>query len=245
MLELREQKNNAETQLRELQGQLGSLDKDKQELKTALAELQKKLETARATPDPLKAEMDTLRTENSRLQTQVVELTHQKGAAEVQLSKVEKEYTGLATEAKELKSARDRVDRLEAAVSERDKKLIQFEQKFGEQEKALVIEKAAKDKMGVDLASRHDTIVNLQKRHETARSVQLKLESDIQNSRQENARLQSQLHEAKAQKPAPVSTPPPTRALATSHPPPVSSATGGATPDPAGAIDYVIKRKSQ
>ena len=234
MLELRRQKDDTETRLRELQTRFGALEKDQQELKatkTRVAEF----ESAVASKDK----------ENTRLQAQLVEINNQKGAAEARLGEVEKQNTGLAAGTKELISARDRVAQLAAAVSERDKKLIQFEQKFGDLEKALATEKAAKDQMGVELSSRQAAIADLQKRLEAARSAQLKLETDIQNTQQENARLQSQLQEVKAQKPALPPAPAPARAPAISQPPPVPSDTAGAAPDPAGVIDFVIKRKSQ
>ena len=234
MLELRRQKDDTETRLRELQTRFGALEKDQQELKatkTRVAEF----ESAVASKDK----------ENTRLQAQLVEINNQKGAAEARLGEVEKQNTGLAADTKELISARDRVAQLAAAVSERDKKLIQFEQKFGDLEKALTKEKAAKDQMGVELSSRQAAIADLQKRLEAARSAQLKLETDIQNTQRENARLQSQLQEVKAQKPALPPAPAPARAPAISQPPPVPSDTAGAAPDPAGVIDFVIKRKSQ
>jgi predicted nucleic acid-binding Zn-ribbon protein len=234
MLELRRQKDDTETRLRELQTRFGALEKDQQELKatkTRVAEF----ESAVASKDK----------ENTRLQAQLVDINNQKGAAEARLGEVEKQNTGLAADTKELISARDRVAQLAAAVSERDKKLIQFEQKFGDLEKALATEKAAKDQMGVELSSRQAAIADLQKRLEAARSAQLKLETDIQNTQQENARLQSQLQELKAQKPALPPAPAPARAPAISQPPPVPSDTAGAAPDPAGVIDFVIKRKSQ
>ena len=234
MLELRRQKDDTETRLRELQTRFGALEKDQQELKatkTRVAEF----ESAVASKDK----------ENTRLQAQLVEINNQKGAAEARLGEVEKQNTGLAADTKELISARDRAAQLEAAVSERDKKLIQFEQKFGDLEKALATEKAAKDQMGVELSSRQAAIADLQKRLEAARSAQLKLETDIQNTQRENARLQSQLQEVKAQKPALPPAPAPARAPAISQPPPVPSDTAGAAPDPAGVIDFVIKRKSQ
>ena len=297
MLELRRQKDDSETRLRELQTRFGALEKDQQELKAtktrvaefesavaskdkdltvagqklaelekalaqeksskdrlnadvsskdaAIAEFQKKLESSASNQASLKGEVDTFKKENTRLQAQLVEINNQKGAAESQLGEVEKQNTGLAADTKELLSARDRVAQLAAAVSERDKKLIQFEQKFGDLEKALTKEKAAKDQMGVELSSRQAAIADLQKRLEAARSAQLKLETDIQNTQRENARLQSQLQEVKAQKPALPPAPAPARAPAISQPPPVPSDTAGAAPDPAGVIDFVIKRKSQ
>ena len=229
MLELRRQKDDTETRLRELQTRFGTLEKDQQELNAAkarvaefesavaskdkdltvagqklaelekalaqeksskdrlnadvsskdaaIAELQKKLESVGSKQAILKGEVDTFTKENSRLQAQLVEINNQKGAAEARLGEVEKQNTGLAAGTKELKSARDRAAQLEAAVSERDKKLIQFEQKFGDLEKALAKEKAEKDQMGIELSSRQAAIADLQKRLEAARSAQLKLES--------------------------------------------------------------------
>jgi predicted nucleic acid-binding Zn-ribbon protein len=192
----------------------------------------------------LKGELDTFRKENTRLQAQLVEINNQKGAAEAQLGEVKKQNTGLAEDTQKLKSAQDRVAQFEATVSERDKKLIQVEQKFEELEKVLAKEKAEKDQLGTELSTRQAAIADLQKRLEAAGSEQLKLESDIQNARRENARLQSQVQEVKTQKPPPP-TPAPARAPAIGRPPPVPPDTAGAAPDPAGVIDYVIKRKSQ
>jgi type II secretory pathway predicted ATPase ExeA len=234
VLELRRQKDDTETRLRELQTRFGALEKDQQELKAAKTRVAE-FESAVASKDK----------DNTRLQAQLVEIKNQKGAAEARLGEVEKQNTGLAADTNELKSARDRASQLAAAVSERDIKLIQFEQKFGDLEKALAKEKAAKDQTGVELSSRQAAIADLQRRLEAARSAQLKLEADIQNTQRENARLQSQLQEMKAQKPALPPAPAPARAPVISQPAPVPSDTAGAAPDPAGVIDYVIKRKSQ
>jgi type II secretory pathway predicted ATPase ExeA len=203
------------------------------------------MESAGSDQTLLKGELDTFRKENSRLQAQLVEINNQKGAAEAQLGEAKKQNTGLAAATQELKSAQEQAARLEAAVSERDKKLIQLEQKGGELEKVLAKEKAEKDQLGTELSTRQAAIADLQKRLDAAGSDQLKLESDIQNAQRENARLQSQLQEMKTQKPSPPPAPAPARAPATSRPPPVPPDTAGAAPDPAGVIDYVIKRKSQ
>jgi type II secretory pathway predicted ATPase ExeA/predicted nucleic acid-binding Zn-ribbon protein len=193
----------------------------------------------------LRRQKDDSETRLKELQAQLFEINNQKGAAEAQLGEVKKRNTGLAADTQELKSAQDRVAQFEATVLERDKKLIQLEQKFGELEKALAKEKAEKDQLGAELSSRQAAIADFQKRIEAAGSAQLKLETDIQNTQRENARLQSQLQEVKAQKPVPPPTPAPARAPATSRPPPIPPDTAGAAPDPAGVIDYVIKRKSQ
>jgi type II secretory pathway predicted ATPase ExeA len=193
----------------------------------------------------LRRQKDDSEARLKELQAQLFEINNQKGAAEAQLGEVKKRNTGLAAGTQELKSAQDRVAQFEAAVLERDKKLIQLEQKLGELEKALAKEIAEKDQLGAELSSRQAAIADFQKRIEAAGSTQLKLEADIQNTQRENARLQSQLQEVKAQKPAPPPTPAPARAPATSRPPPVPPDTAGAAPDPAGVIDYVIKRKSQ
>jgi type II secretory pathway predicted ATPase ExeA len=217
MLELRRQKDDAETRRRELQARFGALEKDEQELKAAKARVAE-FETAMALKDK------------------------DLSAADLKFKEAER---ALAQE----KSAKERLvgefSSKEAAVSERDKILIQLEQKSGELEKALAMEKAAKDQMGVELSTRQAAIAGLQERIEAARSAQLKLETDIQNTQRENARLQSQLQEVKAQKPALPPAPAPTRAPATSQPPPVPSDPAGAAPDPASVIDFILKKKSQ
>jgi predicted nucleic acid-binding Zn-ribbon protein len=210
-----------------------------------IAELQKKLESAAANQAGLKAEMEALHKENARLKAQLVEIANQKSAAEARLGEAQKQSAELSADARELKSARDRVAQIEAAMSEGDKIRVQLEQKFGELEKALAREKSAKEQMVAELSSRQAAAADLQKRLETARSAQLELESDIQNAQRENARLQSQLQEAKAQKPAPPPAPVPARAPAAGPPQTIPADTAGAGPDPGGAIDFVIKKKSQ
>jgi hypothetical protein len=71
------------------------------------------------------------------------------------------------------------------------------------------------------------------------------LETDVQNIRKENARLQFQIQELKAQKPASLSAPAPARAPTPGPPLPVPSDPASALPDPAGIIDFVMKKKSQ
>jgi type II secretory pathway predicted ATPase ExeA/predicted nucleic acid-binding Zn-ribbon protein len=229
----------------QLQGQLLESRKQKSDAEGRLKAFQARFDVYENDQKELNREMDAIKKENARLQAQMVEITNQKGAAEVRLGEAQKQNTGLAADAKELKSARDRVAQLEAAVSEGDKKRIQLEQKFGELEKALAMEKGAKDQMSIELSSRQAAIVDLQKRIEAAKSAQLKLETDIQNTQRENARLQSQLQEAKAQKPVPPPAPVPARAPAAGQPQTIPSDVTDAAPDPAGAIDFVIKKKSQ
>jgi type II secretory pathway predicted ATPase ExeA len=234
-----------ENALAQEKGSRDKLSVDFSSKDTVIAELQKKLESSASNQAGLKGEMEAVKKENSRLLAQLADITHQKDTAEARLGEMQKQNTGIAADAKELKSARDRVAQLEAAIAERDKKLIQFDQKLGELEKALAKEKGAKDQMGGELSSRQAAIADLQKRLETARSAQLKLETDIQNIQRENARLQSQVQELRAPKPAASPAPAPPRAPATSQPAPVSSDAAGTGPDPAGVIDFVIKKKSQ
>ena len=207
----------------------------------AIAELQKKLESTASSQAGLKGEAEAIQKENARLKAQMVEMANQKSAAEARLGEAQKQNTGMSADAKELKSARERVAQLEAAVSEGDKKRIQLEQKFGELEKALAKERGAKDQVSAELSSRQAAAADLQKRLEAARSAQLKLEADIQSLQRENARLQSQIQEAKAQRPAPASA----RGPEAGQPQPAAPDTAGAGPDPGGAIDFVIKKKSQ
>jgi type II secretory pathway predicted ATPase ExeA len=201
--------------------------------------------------------------EIGRLQGQLLELSRQKEDAETRLRELQTRFGALEKDQQELKSAKARVAEFENAMALKDKDLSATDQKFkeaekalaqeksvkdrmvGDLEKALAKEKAAKDQVGVELSSRQAAVTDLQKRLEAAESAQLKLETDIQSTQRENARLQSQLQEVKAQKPASPPTPAPARTPATSQPPPVPSDTAGAAPDPAGVIDFVIKRKSQ
>jgi len=141
-------------------------------------------------------------------------------------------------------SAQDQTAQLEAAASEREKKLTQLEQKLGEMEKNLAKEEAAKDEMGAELSSRHTAIADLEKQHETFRSVQLKLETDIRNTQQENARLQSRLQEVEVDKKS-LPTEPAPQATTSSQAPPVAKYAAGPAPDPADVIDFIIKKKSQ
>jgi type II secretory pathway predicted ATPase ExeA/predicted nucleic acid-binding Zn-ribbon protein len=244
MVELRKQKDDAETRLRDLQTRLGALENSQQEMKIAQARVAE-LESAASGQASLRDEMDRLKKDNNRLQTQLVEVTNQKGAAEARLGEALKQNAGLAVDSKALQSTRDRVAQLEAAVSERDRKLLQLEQRSGELEKALAKEKGAKDQMSVELSAPPATVADLQKRLETASSAQLKLENDIQNTQRENARLQSQLQELKSQKQAPPPASAPARAPAADRPQTAPSDRAGSAPDPAGVIDYVIKKKGQ
>jgi len=75
----------------------------------------------------------------------------------------------------------------------------------------------------------------------------MKLESDVQNVRSENARLQAQVRELKAGQPesAPAPAPPRPSLAPAPSPAPVSSAASADEPDPAHAIEFLLKKKSQ
>ena len=228
LLESRKQKSDAEGRLKAFQARFDVYENDQKELniaKSRIAELEStaafKDKDLTAASQKLAELEKALALEKSGKDRQNVDVSS-KDAAIAELQK-----------------------KLEAAVSEGDKKRIQLEQKFGELEKALAMEKGAKDQMSVELSSRQAAAADLQKRLEAAKSAQLRLETDIQNTQRENARLQSQLQEAKAQKPVPPPAPVPARAPAAGQPQTIPSDATDAAPDPAGAIDFVIKKKSQ
>ena len=72
---------------------------------------------------------------------------------------------------------------LEAEVLEQNKKLSELEHKLTKQEKILVLEKAKKDRLGIELSSRQEALAALQTRQETAMSSRHKLETELENSR--------------------------------------------------------------
>ncbi len=190
----------------------------------AISQLQKNIENAASNQAGLKTEMEAIKKENARLQAQLTEITNQKGAAEARLGDLQKLGDGLAGSEKELKSARERLAQLEASVSAENQKRIQFEKKLEELEKALTEEKGAKNQVSAELASRQAAI------------------ADLQNTQQENARLQSQLREAKSPKAPP---PAPVPAPAARQPQTLPPERPAEAPDPASIIDYVLKKKSQ
>lgn len=245
ILELAGKKDDAEKRLGELQLRFSTLEKGNQELKVSIAELQNKLGSDRPVQEQLKGEVETLKKENTRLQAQLVQITNQKGEIEAQLNEIDKKNADLSIHTKELKSTKDRAVQLETAVAEREKTMGLLEQKIGELEKSLTMERATKDKMDAELISRQSAIADLEKRNETSRSTQLKLETDIQKSVSENAQLQSQLQELKTKKTVLPSTPPPDRISVSGSPSPVTSDEVGTAPDPAGVIDFILKKKSQ
>lgn len=176
--------------------------------------------------------------EVTRIQGQMSELKRQKDDAEMQLRELQTRFGALERDHQQLKAAKIRVGELDTALASKDKDLAELE-------KVLAKEKDAKDQMNVELSSRQSAIAELQKKLDAARSVQLQLETDVQNIRNENARLQFQIQELKAQKPASLSAPAPARAPTPGPPLPVPSDPASALPDPAGIIDFVMKKKSQ
>ncbi len=141
----------------------------------------------------------------------------------------------------------------------KDKDLLATDQRFKELEKALAQEKSAKDRLVGEFSSKEAAIAELQHKLESAGSEKVLLKGEVDTFKKENTRLQAQLveiknqkdaaeaqlQEVRDQKPAPPLAPAPTRVLATSQPPPAPSDTSGAAPDPAGVIDFVLKKKTQ
>jgi len=228
LLESRKQKSDAEGRLKALQARFDVYENDQKELNIAKSRIAE-LESTAAFKDK------DLTAASQKLAELEKALAQEKSGKDRQNADVSSKDAAIA----ELQK------KLEAAVSEGDKKRIQLEQKFGELEKDLAKEKGAKEQMRVELSSRQAAAADLQKRLEAAKSAQLGLETDIQNTQRENARLQSQLQEAKVQKPVPPPATVPARAPAAGQPQTIPSDATDAAPDPAGAIDFVIKKKSQ
>jgi type II secretory pathway predicted ATPase ExeA/predicted nucleic acid-binding Zn-ribbon protein len=222
--ESQKQKSDAEGRLKALQARFDVYENTQRELNLATSRIAE-LESAAAFKDK------DLSAASRKLAELEKALAQEKSGKDRQNSDVSSKDAAIA----ELQK------KLEAAVSEGDKKRIQLEQKFGELELALAKERGAKDQVSAELTSRQAAASDLQKRLEAARSAQLKLEADLQSLQRDNARLQSQLQEARAQRPAPA----PARAPAAVPPQPAAPDTAGAGPDPGGAIDFVIKKKSQ
>jgi type II secretory pathway predicted ATPase ExeA len=183
--------------------------------------------------------------EIGRLQGQMLELRRQKDDAETRLRELQTRFGALEKDQQEMKVAKARIAELESTAASKDKDLTAAGQKFAELEKALAQEKSSKDRLNADFSSRDTAIAELQKKLENSASNEATLKGEMEATKKENTRLQSLLQAVKGQIPAPPPESAPARAPATSQPPPVPSDTAGAAPDPAGVIDFVIKRKSQ
>lgn len=150
-----------------------------------------------------------------------------------------------SSNAKELNTARERVSHLEAALSDREQKQLQLEQGVRELEKNLSQEKNSKEKLNTELSSREVMVAEMRKTLETLKASQVKLEAEIKDAQNDNTRLQSQVQELQAQRPAAPPAPPPPRVPAATATQAPSLGKGEAPPDPADIIDFVIKKKSQ
>jgi type II secretory pathway predicted ATPase ExeA len=184
--------------------------------------------------------IEAIRTEGEAtgLQGPMFEVRQQKDDAEMQLRELQTRFGALESEHQRLKAAKIRVGELETVLASKDKELA-------ESRKVLAKEKGARDQINAELSSRQTAIAELQKKLDAAGSLQLKLETDVQDIRNENARLQVQIQELKAQKPASPSAPAPARAPTPGPPLPVLSDPARDLPDPVGIIDFVMKKKSQ
>lgn len=236
--ELRGRKDEAESRFREIQVQFLAVDKDRQEAEAKIVELHKQMSGDGPTKGPPLDEIVLLKQENSRLRAELLAAIEQKNLAGALHDTVAKEKAALTESAQELKIVRDRATLLEAETLEQNKKLRALEHKLEIQEKILGSEKAEKDRLGLELSSRQEAFADLQTRQETARSTQHKLESELQNSRRDNAQLQSQLQEMTARHQAPT----PVTAVTNGQP---AAVRPSGTPDPADVIEFVIKKKSQ
>jgi type II secretory pathway predicted ATPase ExeA len=258
LAEIRNEKEVAESRLRSAQESAAMLENRLRELQrtgdqvteqekiitqkeATIAELRRKVELSGANQSSVSLVLESMKKENGQLQAQLAEATSQKRLIEARLAEEQKLSAGLSAEARELKSARDRVAQLEAAVSEGEKRLARFEQASANLDKELLKEKSAREQVKADLAARQAAIADLQKKLEAAKSLQQQLEGDVQAARSENTRLSVRLKEAEPKPQRPVAALEAPRPPASPAPTPQGRA---AEPDPMGVIDYVIKRKS-
>ena len=197
--------------------------------------------------------------EIARLQDEMLELRRQKDDAERRLRELQTRFAAFEKDQQELKAAKARVAELENAMALKDKDLLATDQRSKELENALAQEKSAKDRLVGEFSSKEAAIAELQERLKIAGSEQAQLKGELDTVKKDSTRLQAQLvenkiqkdaveaqlQEARAQKPVPPPAPAPARVLPTSQPPLVASDTADAAPDPAGVIDFVLKKKSQ
>jgi general secretion pathway protein A len=235
-----------ESRLRELQGAGGKAAEREHALSqkdATITELRQKLELLGAGQSSVACILESMKRENHQLQAQLSEAHSQQRLIETKLAQEQKLSAGASADAQALKAARNRVAQLEAAVSENTLKLARLEGVSTQLDRELLKEKTAREQANADLAARQTAIAALQEKLQTANSLQQKLQGELQSMRDDNSRLQTQVRElrpklqeaaAPAARPASVSAP----AAAASQP-----VDGG--PDPAKAIDFVMKRKSQ
>jgi type II secretory pathway predicted ATPase ExeA/phage shock protein A len=210
-------------------------------LRSELLELKREKEDVEKHLQELRTRFDVLESERQLL----VESARPAGAAEARSSGTRQTDTVSAAGAEELKRFRERAAQLEAEVAERDQKLARVEQRIAELEKLLARESGARNEMGAELSSRRAAIADFQNKLEAARAVQSQLESDVQTIRNENTRLQVRIQELQTEKPTRAPAPAAQQAPAAAATPTVSSAAAGEAPDPARAIDFLMKKKSQ
>jgi type II secretory pathway predicted ATPase ExeA len=198
-----------------------------------------------------------------RSQDQILELRRRKDEADANLKALQARIGSLESEVKGLQAAKDRAAGQERAIAWKDAAISELRKKLEstgsnqsaalrnelesvkkensrlqDRLSAITKEKAVKDQISAELSSRRAEVVALQQKLDTAESVRLKLEVQIREVRNDNARLQAQLQALKTQR-ASSTAPAATHAQTTAPPAPA------AVPDPASVIDYVIKKKSR
>jgi type II secretory pathway predicted ATPase ExeA/predicted nucleic acid-binding Zn-ribbon protein len=209
-------------------------------LRSELLELRREKEDVEKHLQELRTRFDVLESERQLL----VESARPAGTAAARSSGARQPDTVSAAGVEELKRFRERAAQLEAEVAERDQKLARVEQRIGELEKLLARESGARNEMGAELSSRRAAIADFQNKLEAAKAAQAQLESDVQTIRSENTKLQVRIQELQAEKPTSATAPAARQAPAAAAPT-ASSAAAGEAPDPARAIDFLMKKKSQ
>lgn len=249
LAEVASQKNAAEARLAEQAAKLQTAldrtaehNKEQLQREVVLAELRQKLETSGAGQSAASKQLDTLQKENARLLAQLTEAASLRGGLERRLAEQQKANEALAADVKAMKGTAEKAGLLQAALIERERKAVLAERAASELEKALVQEKAAAATQRTEAEAQKSATAELRKVAEELRARQAGLEAELRTVRSENARLQALGRDASARPPASVAPASAPASAQTVAPPPAAPAAAG--PDPAGAIDYVLKRRA-
>ena len=149
------------------------------------------------------------------------------------------------SDATELKTAQEQASQLEAALSDRDRKQLQLEERVKDLEKDLAQEKNSKEKLRGEISSREAVVAEMRKTLEALKASQTSMEAEIKNAQSDKASLQSMIQKLEAQRPPAAPAPPPPKMQADTSAQATPSGKGEAAPDPADIIDFVIKKKSR
>ena len=146
------------------------------------------------------AEIENSTIKINELQEKLENSNTEKAAAETQLGQLRSSYEKLAAEFDELKRTSLRIAALESEAASREQTLSQSAQKVTDLTNALDREKKDQELLRAELSTKADLVAELQQKLEATLASRSKLEDEIEKSKNENAALQGQLSDLKAQK---------------------------------------------